>query len=233
MTDLFNTDDQTVSFDSLVGEGKKYRDPDAVAKAILEKDSFIERLQAENAQARQELQSRTNLEDVVKQLKAERNPPPNREIAPTPRQEPVEENEPVDIEARLRALLQEEKQKDSKVRNLETAQNGLRERFGADFKQTLKTIVSELGVSEQFLNDLAQTSPTGFLKLVDSVKAPDDNRPTTPPPNRVSVVPTNGGRRNKAYYDNIRQTDINKFLSPSIQNQYYKDAMEQGEKFYT
>lgn len=234
MTDLFNTEDQTVTFDSLVGEGKKYPDADAVAKAVAEKDRFIEQLQQENATARQELRSRTNLEDVVNQLRADRNPPPNnREIAPTPRQEPVVEAPTEDLEAKILATLQAEKQKDSRAKNIETAQNGLRERFGADFKQTLDSIVSELGVSERFVSDLAATSPSGFLKLIDSVKAKDDNRPTTPPQSRVNgAVPTNTGRRNKAFYDDLRRTDINKYLTPAIQNQYYKDAMEQGDNFY-
>lgn len=235
MTDLFNTEDQPVTFDSLVGEGKKYKTADEAAKALLEKDRFIDQLQTENATARQELRSRTSLEDVVNQLKSGRHEtPPSREITPTPRQEPVVETpEPVDIEAKVLELLRKERQADSQTRNLETAQNGLRERFGADYKQTLKDIVSELGVSETFVTDLAKSSPAGFLKLIDSVKAPDDNRPATPPANRVQgVLPNSSGRRNKAYYDDLRRADINKYLSPSIQNQYYKDALEQGDSFY-
>jgi hypothetical protein len=236
MTDLFETDDRpTVTFDDLVGEGKKYRTADEAARAIIEKDNFIERLQQENATARQELRSRTNLEEVVAQLRgtpaAQPEPQPNREIAPTPRQEPVVETE-TDIETLIRNLLKQEKDKDQKTKNLETAQNGLRERFGADYKQTLKSIVDELGVSEQFVNDLAAKSPTGFLKLIDSVKAPDDRAPVTPPPSRTQVAPNGGGRRNKAYYDELRRTNINEYLSPRVQNQLYKDAMEQGESFY-
>lgn len=236
MTNLFETPDgdQTITFDSLVGEGKKYRDPDAVAKAVAEKDRFIEQLQAENATARQELRSRANLEDVVNQLKATRTPP-SSEIAPTPRQEPVVDTKPPteDFEATVKRLLEAEKSKDNTTRNIETAMNGLRERFGADYKQTLKTIVDELGVTEQFVNGLAASSPTGFLKLVDSVKAPDDKRPVSPPASRInSVLPVTGGRRNKAYYDELRRSDVNKYLEPKVQQQYYKDAMEQGDSFY-
>lgn len=235
MTDLFdNGQDQPVTFDELVGEGKKYIDNNAIAKAVAEKDRFIQQLQDENAAARQELRSRTNLEDVVNQLKSgQQNPPPNREIAPTPRQEPTVEAEPVDLEAKFLEMLQKAKQKDSRANNLETAQAGLRDRFGADFKQTLKEVVSELGVSEQFVSDLAATSPAGFLKLIDSVRAPDDKRPVAPPQSRVAPqVPGGTGRRNKAYYDELRRSDVNAFLSPRTQNQYYKDAMEQGESFY-
>lgn len=238
MTNLFETpdgDDQAITFDSLVGEGKKYRDPDAVAKAVAEKDRFIEQLQSEAAIARQELRSRTNLEDVVNQLKASRTPP-SSEIAPTPRQEPVVEPTPTtpdDLDARVARLLAERDAQGNKTKNLETATNGLRERFGADYKQTLKTIVDELGVTESFVNGLAATSPTGFLKLIDSVKAPDDRRPTSPPASRInSVLPVTGGRRNKAYYDELRRADVNKYLEPKVQQQYYKDAMEQGDSFY-
>lgn len=236
MTSLFETndgEDQTVTFDSLVGEGKKYRDPDAVAKAVLEKDRFIEQLKAENATAREELRSRTNLEEIVNQLKAGRTPQPNTETPPTQRQDPVVEPQPSeDLDVKLRKLLEAEKSKDNKLRNIETATNGLKERFGADYKQTLSSIVNELGVSQEFIDDLAATSPSGFLKLVDSVKAPDDRRPVAPPVNRAPTPNTHTGRRNKAYYDEIRRTNINEYLSPKVQQQLYKDAMEQGENFY-
>jgi hypothetical protein len=237
MTDLFedNSGDQPISFDALVGEGKKYKSPDEVAKAVIEKDRFIEQLKAENATARQELQSRTNLEEVVNQLRSGQAPSqqPNREITHTPRQEPVVETPPVDLEATVANLLKAEREKDNKANNLETALSGLRERFGADYKSTLRSIVGELGVSEAFVQGLAETSPSGFLKLIDSVKAPDDRRPVAPPRSHDPVIPTGGsGRRNKAYYDDLRRTDINRYLSPSVQNQYHKDAMEQGESFY-
>lgn len=233
MTDLF-TDDQTVnvSFDDLVGEGKKYKTPEDVAKALVEKDRFITQLQDENATARQELRSRTNLEEIVERLKPAGNPPNDSEISQPPRQEPIVEQKPEDLEATVLALLQAERQKDAKAKNLETAHSGLRERFGADYKQTLRSIVSELGVSEQFVSDLAASSPAGFLKLVDSVRAPDDKRPVTPPTSRDPVIPTSSGRRNKAYYDELRRTDINKYLTPRIQNQYHQDAIEQGDSFY-
>lgn len=233
MTDLFEQEDQPVSFDDIVGEGKKYRDTEAVAKALLEKDRFIKQLEEENATARQELRSRTNLEEVVNQLRAKPEPQPNREITPTPRQEPIVETPEVDIEAKIAEVLETRLAGETRRANIETARSGLKERFGADYNQTLRSIVSELGVSEQFILDLAAKSPNGFFKLVDSIQPPDDKRPVTPPANKIpTALPNTSGRRNKAYYDELRRTNINEYLSPRIQNQYYRDALEQGDAFY-
>ena len=236
MTDLFTDDQPEITFDDLVGEGKKYRDTDAVAKALAEKDRFIKQLEEENATARQELRSRTNLEDIVNQLKTEQrqiDPQPNREISQPPRQEPIVEEPSEDLETKIAEILKSKDAEKTRMANIETARSGLRERFGADYNQTLRSIVNELSVSEKFIMDLAATSPQGFFKLVDSVKAPDDKRPTTPPQSKApGVLPNTSGRRNKAYYDELRRTDINLYLSPRTQNQYYRDAMEQGDAFY-
>lgn len=235
MTDLFSSevDPASITFDQLVGEGKKYRDQDAAAKAIVEKDNFIEKLKSEAELARQELRSRTNLEELVAKL--QRPQEPNREITPTPRQEPIQGNEPtpVDLKAEVAKLLEEERNKTSRENNLNTARQGLKERFGADYNQTLKNIAVELGVTEKFIIDMASTSPTGFFKLVDSVKTPDSKVPVTPPNSRDhNPAPSASGRKNKAYFDALRKADINAYLSPKVQNEYHREAMAQGDRFY-
>src|SRR5690606_7558835 len=198
----------------------KYRDPDTAARSIVEKDRFIDQLKEEAATLRQELRSRTNLEELVNKIPRPQEyrsqSEPNREISPTPRQEPTQENElqspQLDLPKEVARLLQEERAKESRDANLNTARQGLRERFGADYNQTLKTIAAELSVSEKFLTDMASTSPTGFFKLVDSVKAPDDRRPVTPPVGRDhNPAPSASGRKNKAYFDELRRKDINSY----------------------
>lgn len=233
MTNLFSEADQPVTFDSLVGEGKRYSDPDTAAAALLEKDRFIEQLKNEGAELRQELRSRTNLEEIVGKLKPATPAPtplPSGETAPLAR-EPVVEPA-VDLEEKFREFLAAERSKDTATTNVNKAKAGLIERFGSDYASTLKTIAAELEVSEAFLNDMATTSPTGLLKLVDSVKKPAQP-PVNPPRSRdAGPVPNAAGRRNKAYYDDLRRNDINLYLSARIQNQLYQDAMQQGESFY-
>ena len=234
MTDLFSSEETpSVTFDQLVGEGKKYRDPDAAAKAIVEKDTFIEQLKSEAAIARQELRSRTNLEDIVAQLKRPQEPnslqPPTQQPAAIPGNEPT----PVDLKSEVARLLAEERQSTNRETNLKTARQGLKERFGADYNQTLLTVASELGVTEKFLTDMASTSPNGFFKLLDSVKPADSKVPVTPPNSRDhNPPPSASGRKNKAYFDALRKADINAYLSPRVQNEYHREAMAQGARFY-
>src|ERR1700744_3929546 len=59
---LLEATDQ-VTFDTLVGDGKRYKDPDAAAKALVEKDRFIEQLKQEKAEALRDLQARQPVVD--------------------------------------------------------------------------------------------------------------------------------------------------------------------------
>ena len=71
-TEVDNEDvnlDTEVTLEDLVGEGKKYRDPNALAKSRVEADRYIKKLEAEHKQMREELTSRQALADLVDEIK--------------------------------------------------------------------------------------------------------------------------------------------------------------------
>lgn len=228
MTDLFQGETE-VTFDDLVGEGKKFKDPDAVAKKVVHADQHIGNLEKELGELREELTKRTAIEDMITQL--ENRQTPARQELDTTQQEPGKDK--ADLAAQVQELLKTEKEKDRREANIHRTKEGLRERFGADFNQRLEGIAQELSVSKDFLSQMAAASPDGFLKLVDSVAKPDDNRPTTPPRGSVDpfkISPDN--RKNKAYYDKIRKEDPNLYFSRRVQNEMHSQAMSQGASFY-
>ena len=51
--------------ETLVGEGKKFKDADALARAAIEKDRFILQLQAENAQMRTSLKGEQKIDEFL------------------------------------------------------------------------------------------------------------------------------------------------------------------------
>lgn len=229
------TEENTDYYEMLVGEGKKYADNQALAKSRVHADSMIETLKTELAELRAERQATESLEEV-----ADRALKPRKELeemSTTPRQdlepEPQNEDKP-DLRTEVLRLLQEEKSRETRDQNIETVRRQLKERFGSDYNKTLKEIAETLEVSTDLLTDMAARSPNGLLKLVDSVAKPSVDRPSTPP---ASSVDTNRGfgstpRKNKAYYAELRKTDLNKYLSKAVQAEMHREAVAQGAKFY-
>lgn len=240
MSDSLFGDDQTPPnddtdfFEQLVGDGKKYKTPQLLAKSAVDKDKFIEQLKTEMSELRGELKTRLTLEELADQALSRRK---DDETPPTPRQDVAPENRdtPVDLQKEVLRLLQEERSKESRQTNLTRAKAALKERFGADYQTTLKEIADELSVTDSFLNDMATTSPDGLLKLVDSVRKPDSNNPVTPPRSAVDSSKNyqpNAGRKNKAYYDNIRRTDLKLYFTKKVQNEMHSEAVRQGQSFF-
>lgn len=240
MTDLFNDDQVEVSFDSLVGEGKKFKTADDLAKSKIEADRFIEQLKKEAEEARTELRSRLSLEELSEQLLSRQAQP--KPVTPpvevSRRQEEIPNPAPAvekpNLQEEVRKLLDEERNRATREKNISETRSALKERFGGDYNATLHQITEELGVSDKFLSDMAATSPQAFLKLVDSVRAPDANRPLSPPQGGVDTSKQFNQQliKNNAYYQKMRKEDPKLYFSKRIQAELHNEAMRQGPKFF-
>lgn len=241
MSDIFdgetNTDEtQPPAWEDLVGEGKKYSDQNAAAKALFEKDNFIKKLQQENEEARNELKARMNLEEladkVTRGYRPEQRPTnpqtPDTEKAP----EKTEETNTVDVAAEFEKLYEERVTKENRARNVAKSRESMKSLYGADYETAIVKASEELGVSKEYLLDMAATSPDGFTRVVQSAVKPDDNRPTTPPSS--TFTPTGGSdvRKNNAYFQKMRKEDPKRYFSKQVQVEMHKEAVRQGDGFY-
>lgn len=233
MSELFN--EAEASFETLVGEGKKYRDPDALAKAKVHADSHISNLEKELQELRTDLQARLTVEEMLERVERSQKAPtdPTREKPDTARHEPGSPKE-VDLAAEVAKALKSEKEKERREANLEKTRAGLKERFGADYNQKLKEIAAQLEVSEDFLSGMAVTSPSGFFKLVDSVAKRDNDKPVVPPAPSFdpAKIKDYQGTKTAAYYRELRRTDPNTYFSRRVQNEMHREAVRQGAAFY-
>lgn len=232
---LFENTDQTVEakFEDFVGEGKKYKDQDAAAKALVEKDNFIERLKAENAQVRQELTARPAVDRSQEILDRLENL--NRE-AITERQPATMEPERIEKGLSLddvERVLNERERRARATANVNAVKQELKAKYGDNYGQALKTMAEKNGLSETALNDLAAQSPQLILNLMGS--APKSEGLFTPPSSSVSLdtqVQGVGGAKPLSHYRKLQATDKAKYFSPAVQNQMYKDGMALQEAFY-
>lgn len=231
MTDIFNNETIVApTLSAFVGEGKKYVDNDAVAKALVEKDAFITRLLEEKRRVEADLQSATNtkaFEDRMAALEAaqtQRAEPPVREVAP-----PV----PVDIEAVVQKALLDKENENLRTRNLMSVKDKLTEIYGEEYPNRVKARAAELNISMDRLNVMAAETPSAFYALLGlgNAKAVGDVAPPATRQNAAATFTPSSGVKNNAYYQNMRKTNPTLYHSPAIQMEEYNELKRQGDAF--
>lgn len=238
--DLFDTDNAGPVIDpnkdyraELVGEGKKFKDDLALARAKVESDYFIESLKRENAELRLEVQSRAKLEDIVNNLQRQ---PERREepLQHAPVTEPQKAWTDGDLDAALEKKLSERETSRRKEDNVRAAQQKLSEVFGAGYVEVLREKAAEIGVDPKWFNNLAAENPKALLKLVGAENtAPRVNDLFTPPPvgNNAGFKPS-VTQRDKAFYDKMKKENSALYWHKDTQVAMHKDAMQLGERFF-
>lgn len=231
---LFNGADNAPKFEDIVGEGKKYSNPDAAAKAIIEKDNFIEQLKRETALLREEMAAKTTATDrtqeILDQLETLKNVRPVTEVQPTPAQERTEVKG-LSLED-VEKVIQQREARQKAERNVNTVKAKLVEVYGDKYGTALKELGDKTGLSPADLDDLAARSPQAVLNLIGQ------NQPVkivTPPDSTVRPVggfsPTAEGHKPRSWWNELKAKDKTLYLSREMQMRQYKDAMALGENF--
>lgn len=222
----------TANLETLVGEGKKYSSPDELAKAYVNADATIEARNRELAELREELNVRLAVEEQLKRIQPNTAQvvPPSPASAPT---EPAREAamSQKDLDARIQEVMSQTQAKERQARNLEQVTTRLVDTFGDEDKANaqVRAKAAELGVSVQFLLDVATASPKAFFTQLGLDTPASGSRPV--PASRresaVNIVNTPGVKADSyEYFEQIRKADPKRYFDPSIQNQIMKAAFE-------
>lgn len=220
--------------EDLVGEGKKFKTIEDLAKSKIEADAFIETLKSENAQFKAQIKTQEQMEETIKALtKPKEQPAPN---APTER---VEEKVP-DLSQRIKAELESVEREKILRNNVETVANKLVEVYGSEekAKEVVNNLAKELGVSTKWLMDSAAASPKAFFKQVGL-----DETKTAPPPAPRGDVNSEAFRKLNTQtqhapgsYEHIRDTvagsDVKKMLDPRYLNASMEAALKNPDAFF-
>lgn len=221
----------------LVGEDKKFKSPQDLARSKAEADLFIDRLKGELQGLREELNAKMKLEDLLTKMETVSKPPSN-EVQPN-REEGKTALTPEELEAILDSKLNEREQSRIQVSNIQEAKRVLSSSLGNDYAAKLDEKARSLGVSREFMDNLAKTQPKALFKLLDV-----DPNATTNNQSRESIfgAPSSGVRsegfkpasneKTSSYYESLRKSDPKSYWSPAMQNQIHKDAIRLGERFF-
>lgn len=237
--DLFDANNNSPVIDpnkdysaDLVGEGKKFKDMAALARGKVESDHFIESLKREASELRQELQQRAQLAEMIERLG---KTPERQEYAP-PQDKPADTvTKEVNLDELFEQKFRERETIAKRTENVRKAQTALQESLGADYVNILTSKAQELGVTKEWLNNLAAESPAAVLKLVGAEnKSPRGSDLFTPPPSshHTGFKPSTSVR-DKAFYDKMKREDSVKYWAKETQVQMHKDAMDHPERFWS
>jgi len=230
--------------EELVGEGKKFKDPVALARSKVESDRHIAKLESELKAIRTDMNSRLSLEDLVTKLASARpepSPPASSGDLGDSNQNASKPLTPEDLAKLVDERVSQLTAREQAKVNLNTVKATLKEAWGSEFPARLKEKAAELGVGETFLNDLAASQPKAFLKLVEAEKkAPVvPSRDTGSPlfgksldTSKQAPVPSNdAGFRGKSYYNQLRAKEPARFWDPKVQIEMNEMAMRDPERY--
>lgn len=245
MTDnVFNTKDTTpavdttnITVETLVGEGQKYSSVDDLAKGYANADAYIQAAKAKEVELQAELKV---LRDMAEAQKSSPNVSDNLNSTPRHENPPVvvdRQNEQKD----LSALVSEEVEKIEQTRrfqtNVDAVAQKLSDHFGSSTKanEMVRQKAKELGVSVDWLMDVAGRSPQALYRTIGIENSTSRNTPNTGTDGNINTVAfgNKSPGRNFKYYEDIRKSAPKSYYVPSLQRQMFNDRQEQGSSFYS
>lgn len=241
---LFKPIDQSLSLDpntdflaELVGDNKKFKDAQALAKGKAEADLYVKTLEqkldemrGDYEEARKQNMAGARLEELItklnsKQSDSETNPPAKDE-------ENTPQFKPEDIEKIVLSKIEDAKRQDRDNNNLRIVEAKLKERYGQNSTSILEHQSQTLGLTQDDVNALAKKSPEAFFRTFGLDQQQQDSF-QSPPRNQIrndSFSP-NVPKRTWSYYQDIKKKDKALYYSPKIIAQMHRDHAELGQTF--
>lgn len=249
MTDVFNsattettttaqtTTETTSSFiEQLVGEGKKFKSVEELARGKIEADRHIAEITQTMAQMREDLAKQDYAKTLLESLqnKGAGSGTATEETTQTRNSatENTTQNREIDIETLVEQAITKKEQARTFEQNLTTANQAMIAQFGDKAGEVVKARSLELGISVERLKEIAAESPTAFLQLVTGSAKKTADKVTMPSSVRQDSLASTTSDRTFEYYQKLRKDNKSMYYSPKVQRMLMEDRMRLGEKFY-
>jgi len=220
----------------LVGEGKKYSSYQELEKAYTNADQFINRLKEEGVQLRGELDKRLNAEDMVEQIKREREELKAQAEAAQGNTTPqFDESKLTDLISSTLAQKETQKTVEANILNVDAK---MKEMYGEKAKDVLHQKASENAVSVEFMMEVAAKSPTAFFNTL-GISAKGQTTPSNTHSSGTNTQAMNTSNSSTEvgtwkYFEELRKSNPKEYYKPATQNQLFKMRTEKGqEAFYS
>jgi hypothetical protein len=233
-----NTQEPEKFFEALVGEDKKFKDPEALARGKWESDKYVETLKQQLAEKDKELKSRVSIEEFLEKISsnAVANPPAtpgNDGTPPAQNTTPAQALNKNDLLSLVHEAMTQEKIKTTRQQNVAQVAQDLKKAWGPNYVSVLEGKLVELGLGKNFAEDMIARAPEAFKKLVGLDQPTTKVNNFTPPQTNARQEATtmvSGSARNQAWWDNLKKSDPKQYEAMTVQR--HKDAQELGMAYF-
>lgn len=234
MSDVFQpTEAPVIAADSLVGEGKKFKTVEDLAKGKVEADAFIEKLKTELKEIRTMAEGKLNAETALQELRDEIKTLREGRVE-RPKDNTSPELTPTDVQTLVEQTITSRESQKTAEQNILEANSKMVEVFGTTqaAQAHLQARAKELNVGTSWLKDMAAKSPQGFLDLMNVGKAKDGASGSfvqgSVNPDALRALPNGQAPKegSRAYFDKLRKEKPAEWMSAAVQLQMHKAAKE-------
>jgi len=219
----------------LVGENRKFKDVQALARGKAEADAYIQsltmrmdELRTDYLSLRDEVNKRATVEELIDQMKQ----PASRDEPITKATEPqTYKPDPKEIDNLIESKLSQREKQRQETDNINQVRNRLKERFGTQFQDKFQQHLEELGLDIDSINVLASRSPKAALRTL-GLDQPDFKPDSFgAPKSQTTFKPNPPEKRTWSWYQKLKQTNPAEYRSAKINVQMHNDMMSLGEDF--
>lgn len=219
-------------FAQLVGDGKKYKDPNALAYSRLKADEHVKRVEREAEEQRKETERRMTYDDLWKKIQEQSKVPTQTELEQVRNVQPEKETV---TEQKLQELLDQRmtdyEKRTQAQKNRDLVKGELQKVWGADFNRKLSDRIRELELDQGLVESLADSNPKALLRLV----MPTRETVTDVAPPRSSIQSTGSGKpfKKMSEFTDMLKTRAGRrqYLSPETQDEITRLTNLYGEEF--
>ena len=189
----------TTVYNEMVGEGKKFADPEALAKAKAESDAHIIKIQEENAELRRKAESSNNqYAAILDKLESKENKSVSHDNQDAQKNSTTPKEE-IDIESLIESTLTKREQKIIKDANMASSRDLMVEAYGN--VETAKKVRDEFLQAKPWMkgaiNDLIENNPKQLLTEMTQFVAPESIGDSAGDP--LATYNTQGGQQPNKY----------------------------------
>lgn len=234
-------DDNTDYLNVYVGEGKKYKTPQDLAKAYFHAESALnnreqrlDELREDFLKMREESMSRATLEELLTKfrnqpLASNEQPPVNEVVQPTLKPEDIKSLLAEELPKHIGAYELQRRRDD----NFNVVKAKLTERYGTNYRSQVQDQLSALGISVEQLDEMARNNPALVSRVLGLDAQPRQTDNTQLPRSSVTFRPkVESKHKPMSYYQNLRKQNPKAYYDPKIAIQMDIDSQALGEQFF-
>jgi hypothetical protein len=247
--DLFKDNSQDPEIDEdkdyyteLVGEGRRFRDNQALAKGKVFADHQVklleqklDELRSDYAELDTNYKARAKLEELIDQLSTQQQSSSSEHQKANDVQVQQPEFDPKKVEDLIANQIKAHELSKKQEANVKFVSDKLKEQFGEKSQTVLKQQIESMGLTEDFVRDLARNHPQVLLKTL-GFGAPAQQDLFQAPPRSVQrsdpFVPNTQKQRTWSYYQELKKKDPKTYYDPKTTVQMDKDSQSLGQAFF-